>query len=222
MNNKPTNTKTQFPLQLHGRRETQRDPSQCQHPTAAEQSPGGGGGDGHTQLRAPRPHCAAQAGSPCIISFVSIPYSISYFFFFFFLSSFSRGLRNKNVLLWEAGRPPALPEPCPAPPCATHRCPARLVALFPPSPAAGLFHSSHLTQLPHHLLAQGVKLSAVLLLLTKHRGLAGRAAERRRAPGERGVQQRALQQLSAAESRPTSRRYGQKRGREVTAEDEHQ
>lgn len=148
--------------------------------------------------------------------------SLFYFFFFFFLSSFSRGLRNKNVLLWEAGRPPALPEPCPAPPCATHRCPARLVALFPPSPAAGLFHSSHLTQLPHHLLAQGVKLSAVLLSLTKHRGLAGRAAERRRAPGERGVQQRALQQLSAAESRPTSRRYGQKRGREVTAEDEHQ
>lgn len=148
--------------------------------------------------------------------------SLFYFFFFFFLSSFSRGLRNKNVLLWEAGRPPALPEPCPAPPCTTHRCPARLVALFPPSPAAGLFHSSHLTQLPHHLLAQGVKISAVLLSLTKHRGLAGRAAERRRAPGERGVQQRALQQLSAAESRPTSRRYGQKRGREVTAEDEHQ
>lgn len=221
MNNKPTNTKTQFPLQLHGRRETQRDPSQCQHPTAAEQSPGGGGG-GWT-------HTAPGTTAPlCSPSWRSLHHqlrfdSLFYFLFFsFFLSSFSRGLRNKNVLLWEAGRPPALPEPCPAPPCTTHRCPARLVALFPPSPAAGLFHSSHLTQLPHHLLAQGVKLSAVLLSLTKHRGLAGRAAERRRAPGERGVQQRALQQLSAAESRPTSRRYGQKRGREVTAEDEHQ
>lgn len=219
MNNKPTNTKTQFPLQLHGRRETQRDPSQCQHPTAAEQSPGGVGGMDT--------HSSGHHG-PTVQPKLAVPASSASFRFlilfliFFFLSSFSRGLRNKNVLLWEAGRPPALPEPCPAPPCATHRCPARLVALFPPSPAAGLFHSSHLTQLPHHLLAQGVKLSAVLLSLTKHRGLAGRAAERRRAPGERGVQQRALQQLSAAESRPTSRRYGQKRGREVTAEDEHQ